>query len=605
MILLLLLLLPLLPTTLAAREVFAHYLVGNAASLTQPDWESDIALATASSIDGFALNIAHGDPHNTASLANAFAAASAVAPTTFRLYFSFDYEALGPWPPSAVIDLLRTYASHPSYFKPNGTSPLVSTFEGPAKASDWAAIKAATNCFFVPDWTSLGPSAALSAGGPGVVDGLASWDAWPRADAPPGNGSGIVADAGFTAALARTGGVYMMPVSPWFYTNLPGYNKNWLWRSDGLWEARWAEVVRLQPDFVQILTWNDYGESHYIGPVREKALGLFDAAGAGVNYVRGMEHEGWRASLGFWIARYKAGATVQAAAAAGGGVVEERLVVSYRRYPCSACADGQTTGGNRNFGETVVPPQQLMQDAVFYSVALDGVEDVTATIVIGSSPQAGTLKLVEGSGGGGAGLYSGSVPFGGRTGPVSVTVSRGGKVVAVVQGGPSITTDCENGLQNWNPVSLGSAAMGAGADTPQSYVAAGQLGTLNSTDPGNIDSPSPSDNSTLPVVDGPAINATLPDAQPAVNTTLPVSEPEVNTTQPVVEPAVPVEPVLVLPINSTLPVSEGNVTVLDTAKAEPSMTVALPVRSSCDRRNWRACVEALRNKHSNSNGKKM
>lgn len=603
---LLLLLLPFLPAILAAREVFAHYILGNAATLTQPDWESDISLASASSIDGFALNIAHNDPHNTATLANAFAAASAVAPTTFRLYFSFDYEALGPWPPSAVIDLLNTYSSHPSYFKPNGTSPFVSTFEGPAKASDWAAIKAATNCFFVPDWTSLGPSAALSAGGPGVVDGLASWDAWPLADAPPGNGSGIVADAGFTTALAQTGGVYMMPVSPWFYTNLPGYNKNWLWRSDGLWEARWAEVVRLQPDFVQILTWNDYGESHYIGPVREKALGLFDAAGAGVNYVRGMEHEGWRASLGFWIARYKAGGATVQAAAAGGGAVEERLVVSYRRYPCSACADGQTTGGNRNFGETVVPPQQLMQDAVFYSVALNGVEDVTATIVIGSSPQAGTLTLVEGSAGGGAGLYSGSVPFAGKMGPVSVTVSRGGKVVSVVQGGPAITTDCENGLQNWNPVSLSSAAMGAGADNPQSYVAAGQLGALNSTDPGNIDSTSPSDNFTLPVVDVPAaINSTLPDAQPTVNTTLPVSEPEVNTTQPVVEPAVPVEPVVVLPINSTLPVSEGNVTVLDTGKAEPSTTVALPVKSSCDRRNWRACVEALRNKYSNANGKKM
>jgi hypothetical protein len=25
---------------------------------------------------------------------------------------------------------------------------------------------------------------------------------------------------------------YMMPVSPWFFTNLPGYNKNWLWRGE-------------------------------------------------------------------------------------------------------------------------------------------------------------------------------------------------------------------------------------------------------------------------------------------------------------------------------------------------------------------------------------
>jgi hypothetical protein len=25
---------------------------------------------------------------------------------------------------------------------------------------------------------------------------------------------------------------FQMPVSPWFYTNLPGYNKNWLWRGE-------------------------------------------------------------------------------------------------------------------------------------------------------------------------------------------------------------------------------------------------------------------------------------------------------------------------------------------------------------------------------------
>jgi hypothetical protein len=28
---------------------------------------------------------------------------------------------------------------------------------------------------------------------------------------------------------------YMMPISLWFYTNLPGYGKNWLWRSNDMW----------------------------------------------------------------------------------------------------------------------------------------------------------------------------------------------------------------------------------------------------------------------------------------------------------------------------------------------------------------------------------
>jgi hypothetical protein len=43
---------------------------------------------------------------------------------------------------------------------------------------------------------------------------------------------------------------YMMPVSPWFYTNLPGYGKNWLWRGDDLWYDRWEEVIFLEPERV-------------------------------------------------------------------------------------------------------------------------------------------------------------------------------------------------------------------------------------------------------------------------------------------------------------------------------------------------------------------
>lgn len=45
-----------------------------------------------------------------------------------------------------------------------------------------------------------------------------------------------------------TGLPYMMPVSPWFYPNLPGYGKNWLWRGDDLWYDRWMEVIYNEPE---------------------------------------------------------------------------------------------------------------------------------------------------------------------------------------------------------------------------------------------------------------------------------------------------------------------------------------------------------------------
>ena len=46
---------------------------------------------------------------------------------------------------------------------------------------------------------------------------------------------------------------YMMGVSPFFYTNIPEYNKNWLWGPDTLWYDRWEQVLDLLPDFVEIM----------------------------------------------------------------------------------------------------------------------------------------------------------------------------------------------------------------------------------------------------------------------------------------------------------------------------------------------------------------
>lgn len=64
------------------------------------------------------------------------------------------------------------------------------------------------------------------------------------------------------------GKTYMMGISPWFYTNMPGFRKNWLWRGDDLWFDRWQQLLSMkrenQPEYVQIITWNDWGESHYM-----------------------------------------------------------------------------------------------------------------------------------------------------------------------------------------------------------------------------------------------------------------------------------------------------------------------------------------------------
>jgi hypothetical protein len=409
--------------------------VGNVNSWTISDWQRDIRLAQDSHIDAFALNIANNGGY-ASQIANAFSAANSLG---FKLFFSFDYAAQGAFVQQDVIGLVNQYRSNSAYYKYNG-KPFVSTFEGPGSSGDWTAIKSQTECFFIPDWSSLGAQAAISRG---VADGLFSWEAWPSGPTQ----MTTAPDNSYKSAL--NGKPYMMPVSPWFFTNLPGYGKNWLWRGDDLWFDRWSQVMNVQPDFVEILTWNDWGESHYIAPLDDRQWDLFDSANgnAPYNYAQDMPHDGWRLFLPYVIDMYKNGKA---------SISTEGLVSWYRRSPGMACASGGTTGNSASQGQQEYPPAQVAQDRVFFSALLTSYADVTVTI--GSTTQTGIWKDTPS---GGSGIYHGSVPFKGR-GAVSVKISRDGKLVMQMNG-ESITDSCTHNIENWNAWVGSASATGSGS----------------------------------------------------------------------------------------------------------------------------------------------
>lgn len=147
--------------------------MGNVKTWEVANWVADMNLAQLAHIDAFALNMAAGESNNALSVSRAFAAAESVG---FKLFFSFDYAGNGPFDKDEVIKYVNQYTTSAAHFKVDG-KPLVSTFEGPAKSSDWITIKSETGCFFLPDWSSAGAKGALSLT-PGVVDGLMSWAAW-------------------------------------------------------------------------------------------------------------------------------------------------------------------------------------------------------------------------------------------------------------------------------------------------------------------------------------------------------------------------------------------------------------------------------------------
>lgn len=402
------------------KSVFAHFMVGNAASMTPEQWAFDILEAQKAHIDGFALNIGQQDSYTDAVLENAYNAADAAG--NFFLFLSFDYASGGAWPADRVISTINKFKDRASQFLYDGR-PLVSTFEGPGNAADWPGIKSATGCFAMPSWTSLGPSGIESV--LNDIDGFFSWDAWPV------GAEDKTDESDQTWMNAISGKPYMMPVSPWFYTSLPQWNKNWLWRGDDLWHDRWQQVIELQPALVEIITWNDYGESHYIGPIHD--AGIPEGAS---RYVSNSPHDAWRSLLPHYIDAYKSGNTTAL------DITSDTITYWYRPNPTTSGSDGGTTGNNPQQGQQAVNPALLSLDKVFLTVLVS--EPSTITVQIGDALPTYLCAVT-------AGINHFSVPFLGQTGPVEFAIVRDGQTV-VSATGPEITDQCENGLINWNAV---------------------------------------------------------------------------------------------------------------------------------------------------------
>jgi len=45
------------------------------------------------------------------------------------------------------------------------------------------------------------------------------------------------------------------------------FSKNWVFPGGSLIFDRWKQVLQKGFPMVELITWNDYGESHYIGPL--------------------------------------------------------------------------------------------------------------------------------------------------------------------------------------------------------------------------------------------------------------------------------------------------------------------------------------------------
>ena len=208
--------------------------------------------------------------------------------------------------------------------------------------------------FFLPNWSPTDDKTG--------TDGLFNWMGWysdgnnSPGTIPPSNGD--------TAYIGSVGSKdsYMAPVSPWFsthYGDWVSYPKNWVFESNDLWFTRWNEILTLGPRFIEIITWNDYGESAYVGP-----LAAQHKDDGNSKWVNDMPHGGWLDMAKPYIAAYKTGATAPT-------VSDEKLVYWYRPTPKGITCSGDTTGKPSGW--------DLMTDEVFVVALLSSAGTVVAT----------------------------------------------------------------------------------------------------------------------------------------------------------------------------------------------------------------------------------
>ncbi|EJD48060.1 hypothetical protein AURDEDRAFT_86471 [Auricularia subglabra TFB-10046 SS5] len=420
----------LLLSTFAAAQtdkaVYAHFMVGIVRDYTVEDWKADMVQAKEIGIDGFALNCAppRVDSYTPKQLANAYEAA---AQTNFTVFVSFDFAYWQNDDTELITGILANYSSHPAQAKYGG-GQIASTFVG--DSFDWGPVKAALGSPLTALPHLQDPIEAQ--GNQKSIDGALSWYAWPTDGGnsiKPGPISTIW-DEGYFKYLEDR--VYLAPVSPWFFTHFN--SKNWVFICEQLITDRWEQMLALKPGLIEIITWNDYGESHYIGGPEPN----HDDDGSS-QWADGFPHDGWARIMKPYIAAYKAGADRPT-------VEQDELVYWYRPTP----KDVQCSN------DTLPAPQgiEYLQDLVFVTTVLTG----PATLTVTSGSQAPVSVEV------GAGIVTTNFTMG--VGKQSFSLARDGAAILGGDGGLDIQDSCDKYNFNAYVGSFGGGSTGSPEPEP-------------------------------------------------------------------------------------------------------------------------------------------
>ncbi|KAF9031789.1 WSC-domain-containing protein [Hymenopellis radicata] len=252
------------------KYVFMHHILGSKSWVLSDElnlsldstmnrhdtWRADIAQIGAKGVDAIALNIG-SDSWQPNQIQMAYEAASE---TNMKMFISFDYTAFDCSSASASIALFNQFKGYSSQFYYNGR-PMLSSYAGSCMSSgEWQRMKSETNAYLMPFMWGL---EGLFTSEYSFLDSWLCWGcAWPQ-----GNTDKDTADDQYY--ISQLGNRFATTVSMWMYTHYSWTNKNFYQRGDDwLIVTRWEQLIAMrdQLTFVEMVTWNDWGESDYFGP---------------------------------------------------------------------------------------------------------------------------------------------------------------------------------------------------------------------------------------------------------------------------------------------------------------------------------------------------
>ncbi|KAI5460198.1 mutanase [Mariannaea sp. PMI_226] len=411
------------------RLVFCHFMIGIVGDRSSSaDYDADMVRAKAAGIDAFALNIGV-DGYTDQQLGFAYDSANR---NGMKVFISFDFNWWSPGNAVGVGQKIKQYASLPAQLLVDGR-PFASSFAGDGLDVNALRSAAGSNVYFVPNFHP-------GQGSTSAIDGGFNWMAWPNDGnnkAPKPGASVSVADGDNSYKSWLGSKLYMAPISPWFFTHFGpevSFSKNWVFPGGSLIFDRWNQVLQAGFSMVELITWNDYGESHYIGPLDSKH---YDDGNS--KWTNDMPHDGWLDLSKPFIAAYKNKDTDVSKY-----IQSDQLVYWYRRTLSALDCDSTDTTSGRpannqsgNYFEGRPDGWQTMDDVVYVVSLLKS----AGTVTVSSGGNTVTKNVPAG-----ANIFT--VPAG--LGQQKFALTRNGASVFSDTSLMDITNVCPCGLYNFN-----------------------------------------------------------------------------------------------------------------------------------------------------------